>query len=184
MPLIIVDLRTSKIFCPENDDQDWSVGEKFVYLTKFLQSEDVEVINLSAAPENVGVIAYFQSTDWVARAEELIAGRSNWGTPMNPIPRTRIADPYPDKDIMDIVQPTVTIENVDDRNKPIGFRGNADNVSWPSSLVNLAEFLLKEEATILSLSVTRKQLVLVTGFGKEGWLDRLWMGEDRVFQRD
>jgi hypothetical protein len=112
MPLIIIDLRTSKVFCPENDDQDWSVGEKFVYLTKFLQSEDVEVINLSAAPENVGVIAYFQSTDWVARAEELIAGRSNWGTPMNPIPRTRIVDPYPDKDMMDIVQHQQNVRSV------------------------------------------------------------------------
>lgn len=174
MPLTFINVADGKIF-HQDDLVDSSSMTSLINLTRFLQAEDVEIINLSVAPDNLAVIAIFHTAGWQERLEDLFSGRADWKSlarPQNPITRTPVPTLDPTRDMWDITQMSLTVHNLDSDTSPGTFRGSPDNVCWPSTLVRLIEFLTAEGSTVISLLVTSKQLVLVSNF-KDDWVDRL-----------
>jgi hypothetical protein len=182
MPLTIIDIPSQHTYY-SSGPKDWASSSTLLDLTKFLQSEDVEIVHFSVAPDNVAVLATFLLEGWESRLDDLINGRANWASlrpPLEPAARREIDVPNPEKDMWDITQPTFTIHNLDDDSPPSTFRGSPGNVSWPSTLVKVTDFLVKEGSTIVSLLVTSRQMVLVTNM-KENWMDRVWKAPNNLF---
>ncbi|KAH8091015.1 hypothetical protein BXZ70DRAFT_1011275 [Cristinia sonorae] len=67
-------------------------------------------------------------------------------------------------------QPTVTVVNIDAGTSPSIFRTDTDVVSTPEVLLRLATWLKEQNALIINLSVSQKNLLLVAAL-KDGWLD-------------
>ena len=144
-------------------------------IARFLEAEDAVVVSLSIAPESVCVVAAF-GNNWAERADAALRGETT-GPPSQK--RERPQHPMNDdtKDMMDITQPHITVLNLDDETSPSVFRRFHPDVSAPTVLVRLAEFLGKEGAVIVSLGLSPKHLCVVTNL-KDNWVERFQRAVD------
>jgi len=68
-------------------------------------------------------------------------------------------------------QPAITIVNLDAETSPSTFRVHHADVSAPSTLTKLGQFLESEGAVIVNVSMSPHHLCVVTTL-KNGWVDR------------
>jgi hypothetical protein len=146
-------------------------------IARFLEAEDAVIISLSIAPENVCVVAAFND-HWAERADAALRGdmqtagppAQKWERPQHPMNDDT-------KDMMDITQPHITVLNLDDETSPSVFRRFHVDVSAPSVLVRLAEFLGEEGAVIVSLTLSPRHLCLVTNL-QDKWVEKFQSAVD------
>jgi hypothetical protein len=146
-------------------------------IAHFLEAEDAVIVSLSIAPESVCVVAAF-GDNWAERADAALRGDTQTTGPPSQ-KRERPQHPMNDdtKDMMDITQPHITVVNLDEETSPSVFRRFHPDVSAPTVLIRLAEFLGKEGAVIVSLGLSPKHLSVVTNL-KDNWVERFQMAVD------
>ncbi|KAJ7584944.1 hypothetical protein C8J56DRAFT_949448 [Mycena floridula] len=174
MPTTIVDVGNGSL---RYKDNSFSSTTNLLKLVKFLYSEDVELISLTVAPDNVVVNAIFHKDGWTDRWDALLQGELDWDSlkaPENPIPR--VPNPWHDesKDIWNITQMSVTVCNLNDEIKPDTVQGSCDEISWPATIIRLMQLLVDEGSTIISLVVSKTHFALITNFDQAEWNERFF----------
>ncbi|KAJ7585041.1 hypothetical protein C8J56DRAFT_949721 [Mycena floridula] len=175
MPTTILDVGNGSL--RYKDVHSFSSTTDLLKLAKFLYSEDVELISLTVAPDNVVVNAIFHEGGWTDRWDALLRGELDWDSlkaPATPISRERNIIHDESKDTWDITQMSVTACNLNDEVKPDFVRGNCDEVSWPATIIRLMQLLVDEGSTIISLVVSKTHFALITNFDQAEWNERFF----------
>ncbi|RDB23596.1 hypothetical protein Hypma_009253 [Hypsizygus marmoreus] len=75
-------------------------------------------------------------------------------------------------------QPQITIVNIHKVINPQFLRMHHPDVSSPSTLVKLAQFLQAEDALIINVSLSPQHLCVVAALKEDGWHERLQLSDE------
>ncbi|RDB23597.1 hypothetical protein Hypma_009252 [Hypsizygus marmoreus] len=78
-------------------------------------------------------------------------------------------------------QPEVTIMNINSETNPTTFRVSHNDISSPTTLLKVAQFLQAEDALIINLSLSPKHLIIVAAL-KDDWIQRFQLAVQEGWQ--